>query len=101
MISPAEYEDTAKAVGLNVERFKYTVVYLRWKNRVCNTCVKKDPEFKYYAELYSCPKCHLVWYCSRECQDADKTNHADWCCDPLSKTADNGPMRLTIGILPQ
>lgn len=47
-------------------------------NRICHNpeCMKKNVKFR------RCSKCHLVYYCSVDCQKADWGFHKGWCCNP-------------------
>ena len=50
--------------------------------RVCqlNTCQKENPNNKL------CARCRLVYYCTKECQTQDWSDHKKWCKKPLTTT---------------
>ena len=56
-------------------------------NAICNKCLDKSDLLK----LKLCDHCCLTWYCSKECQAADRAEHTKRCCKP-DGPLDIGPM---------
>ena len=46
--------------------------------KVCQVCLKPD------GELFLCPRCKSIWYCSKDCQEKDSTKH-DMSCEKIEK----------------
>ncbi len=66
---------------------------MRWANRVCDRCWKKDRP----KELMLCNRCCLVFYCDRGCQKADWARHKLRCCAE-NPVPDDGPHGLILGL---
>ncbi|GAQ87832.1 hypothetical protein KFL_003800080 [Klebsormidium nitens] len=61
---------------------KAELVRGRWENPICHNCMRKPQEPCEEADvtLTKCTACHLVWYCSKDCQRADWVKaHKKWC----------------------
>lgn len=68
------------------------LVLNRLMNRICNHCLDKTNTDR----LLACSACHMTFYCSTRCQQADwRRTHSKWCCNK-DAAPDEGPMATTV-----
>ena len=60
--------------SLSEDEIRERLVGFRWKERECRVCFWNLPRLRF------CGSCFLVFYCSKECQQADWTRHQNECC---------------------
>ena len=52
------------------------VITLRWSNAICLSCLQNKSD-----TYFRCGKCHLVYWCSAKCRQADKLHAITYCCN--------------------
>jgi len=81
-------------------RIRWDRAIARIASKMCHHCLTRENEITIpgdytqhlesnngnYGKLDICQKCHLVYYCSEKCKEADSSGHQEWCCNHSSKT---------------
>jgi len=73
---------------LNKDDIGNMLVLLRFRNSICDNCLKKGD-----TPLYLCADCKLTFYCSTDCKKAHAEAHAKRCCQ-ANGPLDDGPQKL-------
>ncbi|GAQ87830.1 hypothetical protein KFL_003800060 [Klebsormidium nitens] len=81
----------------------YMLVKFRWENPICQYCRRKPriPRRETDVRLKKCTACHLVWYCSKECQKADWVKaHKQWCTNlpNVTEVDPTCPYKMAVGL---
>lgn len=77
----------------DIETIKMKIVFNRFANRLCNKCFSGKHTINKHLKL--CTGCYSTWYCSRECQLADRSQHSRW-CNQRDASPDQGPLAVAL-----
>jgi hypothetical protein len=99
-LKPGEHRDLSspqpQEINMSEDQMRGFMASLYKLNPICSHCWRKPPIVE---KLQRCSRCHLMSYCSKECQRADwQAHHKDECCNqnaPLRPERED-PYKLTL-----